>query len=402
MALRVGAVAYTRQDLGALSGGARGQLAVLTGFGLAVAGNHLTILLRPRADLALQRALLTRLAQEVEARAAGITDAELRRLYLKDPQYELTVRHLVLLSKPTDPPAQRRAARMKAEAALKRIRAGEPFARVAGDVSQEPGAAASGGLLPPGRRGTWVKQFWDAASSLKVGQVSGVVESPYGFHVIKLLKRDTVPFREVRGQVLARVVERRGRAAAARQWAQKQYAGLVLEPDSIRLYRSGASSDSTVLAHWPGGHYTAAAFDEYLLTLDPDMHARVDATTPDGYSGVVTAAARNALLASRARAMGVTLDSLASDSIASSSVTEARQWATTLGFATGQSPASVKAAALQALGDEHQDVSIARAAVVKLGPMVRRLYPPAVGRASGRDATTRTPASGPREPGGGS
>lgn len=372
--LRVGDVGYTRLDVGALTGAQQNELGVLTGFGLATAAGRLPQVLAPVVRQAQQQALLTLLAREVEARAAGITDADLRRIYRDHPQFQLTVRHLVLLAKPTDPESVQRAARQKAEAALARIRAGAPFAKVAAQVSQEPGASSSGGLLPPGRKGTWVEAFWKAALALKPGQVSGVVRSPYGYHVIKLLKRDTVPFSDVRGQVLAQVLAKRGQSRAAQAWARKQYATMTLEPDSIQLFRSGAGTDSMVLAHWPSGRYTVAEFKGYRLTLDQQTRERLQAATPDVYDGVVEAAAHNALLAARARAMGLAVSEMARDSIAAARLQETSRWASALGFSQGESAAGVKAAALKALGATDQDVSIARQDVMDLGASVERLY----------------------------
>jgi parvulin-like peptidyl-prolyl isomerase len=83
-------------------------------------------------------------------------------------------------------PLTKDEARKKAESILERIHKGEDFATLAKENSDDPGSKTSGGDLGYFGRGRMVAEFEQAAFSLKPGGVSGIVESQFGYHIIKV------------------------------------------------------------------------------------------------------------------------------------------------------------------------------------------------------------------------
>jgi peptidyl-prolyl cis-trans isomerase SurA len=79
--------------------------------------------------------------------------------------------------------------RDKALALLDSIKAGKDFAELARKYSDDPGSASQGGDLGFVKKGVFYPEFEEAAFKLNVGEISGVVESPIGFHIIQLLER---------------------------------------------------------------------------------------------------------------------------------------------------------------------------------------------------------------------
>lgn len=102
--------------------------------------------------------------------------------------------------------AEQDAAMAKAEQLLQQAKKNPAgFAELAKQNSQDPGSAANGGSLGFFGRGMMVKSFEDAAFALKQGEISGLVKSDFGYHIIKLLAikpAKLLPFEEVRAGII--------------------------------------------------------------------------------------------------------------------------------------------------------------------------------------------------------
>ena len=126
------------------------------------------------------------------------------------PDGLVQVAHILLRLDQKATQEQQNAAKVRIDSIYNALKNGADFAELAKKVSQDPGSGRQGGLLPFVQRGQLVKEFEDVAFALKDGEMSGIVQSPYGYHIIlrkghKMLE----PFEEHRESIL-QFMEQRG------------------------------------------------------------------------------------------------------------------------------------------------------------------------------------------------
>ena len=168
----------------------------------------------------------------------GVTDAEAKDYYEKHPadfeQPELAhARHILLMT--IDPSTHMplatntiAAKKKQIEALLKQIKAGGDFAALAKQYSEDPGSKDNGGELPEFPRGQMVPEFEAAAFALNKDQVSDVVTSTFGFHIIKLIDKTA-----------AKKVEFATVATELKEVLTRQKMSKVT-PDYVKKLRAGA------------------------------------------------------------------------------------------------------------------------------------------------------------------
>lgn len=131
---------------------------------------------------------------DVDTLKKGITvaDADLKAYYDQNAARlsgieERRASHILIASPKSAPEAERQKAKAKAAELLAQVRkTPEAFADLARKNSQDPGSAPNGGDLDFFARDAMVKPFSDAAFAMKKGDISEVVESDFGYHIIKL------------------------------------------------------------------------------------------------------------------------------------------------------------------------------------------------------------------------
>lgn len=178
------------------------------------------------------------LSMEAIGSQLSVSEAEVKAWYdgHKDRYQQAEERqasHILITTEKGD----KAKAKAKAEEVLKELQQNpKAFADLAKKYSQDPGSAAKGGDLGFFGRGMMVKPFEDAAFSLKQGETSGLVESDFGFHIIKVTSVHAAkerPLAEVRGEIEAELKK----AAASRKFAEaaETFSNLVYEQsDSLK------------------------------------------------------------------------------------------------------------------------------------------------------------------------
>ncbi len=119
-----------------------------------------------------------------------------------------------------DDPAKDAEVKARAEEILKRARSGEDFATLAKKYSEDEGSAPQGGNLGAFPRGRMFEPFEDAAFALKPGEISDLVRTEAGYHIIKVLSHD-IPTKESRRQSLTRSIQIDRAAGIAKEKAQE-------------------------------------------------------------------------------------------------------------------------------------------------------------------------------------
>lgn len=176
---------------------------------------------RKRFELPAQvRAEYVALNRDELASQLALSDADLRKEYDAHPERfrqgeERRASHILIQADKAAGEAALKVAREKAEGLLKQVKANPgDFAKLAKDNSQDPGSAAKGGDLGYFARGAMVKPFEEAVFALdKEGDLSGVVQSDFGFHIIRLTGVKTEKaraFDEVKSEIAAELKRTEG------------------------------------------------------------------------------------------------------------------------------------------------------------------------------------------------
>lgn len=157
-----------------------------------------------RSSLAIQKMLEATLAGKI-----AVTPQQAQDFYDKNPDQfkrpeQVRASHILITVQQGADVAAKAAAKRKAEGVLKQVKAGSDFASLAKANSQDPGSAINGGDLGFFQRGQMVPPFDQAAFTMKPGSTSELVETQFGYHIIRVVEKKeagTVSLDEVRPQL---------------------------------------------------------------------------------------------------------------------------------------------------------------------------------------------------------
>jgi hypothetical protein len=187
------------------------------------------------------------------------------------------LQHILFRVAPNAVPEVRTTARKKAEGVLSQVKGGADFGTLASKVSEDPGSKADKGFLPPSPKGRFVPAFDSAGWALAPGAVSGVIETPFGYHVIK--RPDEAA---VRDRLTAYLVQ----SAGAR--LDSIYMDSLATKANIKVAKGAAAAmraasenpeeargSGKTLASFKGGELTVGEFLRWLQALPPQYAAQL-------------------------------------------------------------------------------------------------------------------------------
>jgi peptidyl-prolyl cis-trans isomerase C len=163
------------------------------------------LLKQTRETMVVQKFVETKVVNDVK-----VSDQDVKAFYDKNPDKltrpeRIHLRHILIGVAKDATPEDKKKARAKADEILAKLKAGGDFAKIAGESSDDPGSKARGGDLSWVSRGQMVPQFETAAFALKQpNEISPVVESQYGYHIIQLVEHQNaglVPYDEVKDKI---------------------------------------------------------------------------------------------------------------------------------------------------------------------------------------------------------
>ena len=249
----------------------------------------------------------TRWHDTLMARRTAIPPTAVDSLYGQSDQR--IFQHILFAARANAGDTLRAAKRKQAQATLTRLRQGTAFGRLASQLSEDPGSKGDSGYLPLGPRGRFVAPFDSAAWLLDPGETSGIVETPYGYHILRRPGLEEV--RERLGDHLVTQVGMRLDSMYMDSLAAAN--DLKLVGDASAVMRTAVESPGEAvrsakpLVRFTGGALTTRDYLRWVHALPPQYSARLRTADDSALRQFAKALAQNTLLLRDAEAGGIRL-----------------------------------------------------------------------------------------------
>lgn len=287
---------------------------------------------RGRHDLSAQESLqmrewrevllINQFREDVVWRDVEVDEAALREWYDENVGEEARVRHILIRVAPTAPEQEKARARALADSLHQAIEQGADMAELAAEHSEDPGSAQQGGLLGWSARGSWVEPFENAAFATPEGELAPVVETQFGYHVLKVEEKRKQSFEDLREEIEQQVLmPERGEAEQAFVTNLMETSGVEFHESNVDRFIALARADSPEA---PGGDERDLPLATYrdggkislgelwdLYEALPEANRRAIAQLDQaGMIQALSTLVQQRLLLDRARAADVELDSV--------------------------------------------------------------------------------------------
>lgn len=258
----------------------------------------------------------------------NILDDALLEIYETErPGEQVRARHILLLFPEDATMAQRDSVRALADDLRSRARNETIFASLAETFSADPGSAARGGDLGFFPRGAMVPEFEEGAFALQPGQVSEVIETQFGLHIIRTEEREFPAFADARDQLQMQIVmDRTAQAESIFVAGVEERGQIQIQEGTYAVLREIAKNPEALaaraarraLVQYTGGAFTAGDYRDFVLSQPAQIRPQIEAATDEDLAGLLENLVRSELLLGEARTRGLTpnqeeLDELASE-----------------------------------------------------------------------------------------
>lgn len=221
------------------------------------------------------------------------------------------VQHILYTVAGTASNAERQTVVRKAQGTLAKIRNGSDFGALAKAESQDVNSGRDNGYLPPNlwKRGSTVTAFDSAAWSLPPGGVSGLVETPYGYHILRRPPADEV--RDRITEYLMTTVSMELDSLYRDSLATAKH--LALTGSAVPLMRSAIQDpeanrhSSKAIVTYTGGKVTVGDYLRWVYAFPPQYVSQLQQAEDEQLKMFVTGIAQNTILLQQADSAGITL-----------------------------------------------------------------------------------------------
>jgi peptidyl-prolyl cis-trans isomerase C len=198
--------------------------------------------IKERLELMVNNYLAQEYLKKKVLQDVTVTEEEMNKYYTANEKRftvpeQVRVKHILIRVSPKAQEDEKRKAKERAEDLLKKIKEGEDFGKLAGKFSDDPNSKKKQGDLGFLGRGRMLKAFEDAAFALKPGQVSDVIETQMGYHLIKMEDHQAggiQPYEEVKERIQTQLKMERGNARTEEFTKRvEEEAGLEVYPEKI-------------------------------------------------------------------------------------------------------------------------------------------------------------------------
>ncbi len=274
----------------------------------------------------LKQELVWGLREKVIQADTAISDsALLAEFQQRQPNAQIRARHVLFRIPQNATPAQRDSVLALARQVREQAVTGTDFAALATQYSQDPGSAQQGGDLGFFGRGQMVGPFEEAAFALEPGQVSDLVETPYGIHIIKVEERQLPDFESNRDAFRQQVVQARiAEAEEAYVRTLTDSLNIDVEDGAIAVAKDLARKPgddlnrraaNRELTTYTGGAFTAGEYLEFIRGLPSNQRSRLSMAEDEEIENLLQFYTRNEILVAEAEKQGVRTDSAQADSL---------------------------------------------------------------------------------------